>query len=741
MEYQKLIHYTRMTETIPEFDMLPGELAYLCGRQHLSDMHIMWIAQKLNSMQSSAHVVFLNFITDIETYCERRAGDINFCPSKLVFMLNVGLNGSEVFIARERSGCHFSIAVCEDDKEYVIYGDSLGWSIPHNLLDLINRYTRIIFEKEFETIVECHVSAQTAKQVHICNTDCLNYYPLQKDGDVCGIVVSVIASIVSLSPVVWDYITSVKKSTESRLPYYFIQEPTKYNKYLRSVLIVWFMKNFIDVEYVVPRYWLFGDENHDVEEQSSDSDSDIDVIRMEDPLDQIKEEEPSKKMKLGKDKHGQFACPSCPFTCSRSNNLKRHVQRKHPDLGLEEKSKWKCFCYECKEKFFRISDMKDHLSIKHGYKFAKEKNVHNSVEEFKEWKEELEREHGCSFVVARGQVRKQDGETVQYYTCNRSGIYKPKRDKKRRTKSSGTRKIDNNCTASMKVTIKEGQVTSDTCLTHYGHEVELQHLNLPKGFRQEIAAKLKQGVKGEKIIDDVRDNVGMNFKREHMLEEQDLRNIAISFGVANQRHANDQESVLSWIEEWRGSDKNPVLYYKTQGTKDDHEHRLEADDFIIILQTKDQCNLMLEFARKGVCCDTTHGTTGYDFKLATLMVLDEFQEGVPVAHCLGNKETYNFMELFFEKLVENGDVVSPVYFMSDTATQFYDAFSYVNGCQPISLFCTWHVDKAWRENLRSHIASSQEVVGEVYKYLRAVLEQTDQKVFESDLANMTIRLN
>ena len=243
----------------------------------------------------------------------------------------------------------------------------------------------------------------------------------------------------------------------------------------------------------------------------------------------------------------------------------------------------------------------------------------------------------------------------------------------------------------MKVTThNNGTVTADTCLTHCGHENEIQHLNIPRGFRQEIAAKLKMGVKPEFILDQIRDSIGEKFSREHMLDEQDLRNISVQF-IINQvrRHEDDQTSVLSWIKEWEGKpDRNPVSYYKLQGSIDEGEHRLAEEDFIIVIQTKSQKAFMKQFASNGVCCDTTHGTTGYDFKLATLIVLDEFQEGLPVVHCLANRETYEFMEIFFEKLVINVGTISPVYFMSDTAPQFYDAFSYVNGCQPLSLFCT-----------------------------------------------------
>lgn len=124
--------------------------------------------------------------------------------------------------------------------------------------------------------------------------------------------------------------------------------------------------------------------------------------------------------------------------------------------------------------------------------------------------------------------------------------------------------------------------------------------SFPKGFKQDVAAKMKQGISSTKILDDVRDNVGVSFKREHMLDEQDLRNIALSYGIDEvKQHENDQNSVLSWIEEWEGKERNLVLYYKLQGRIDENESRLKSGDFIIILQTDQQVHLMQEFGHKG----------------------------------------------------------------------------------------------------------------------------------------------
>ena len=52
-----------------------------------------------------------------------------------------------------------------------------------------------------------------------------------------------------------------------------------------------------------------------------------------------------------------------------------------------------------------------------------------------------------------------------------------------------------------------------------------------------------------------------------------------------QRHPNDQDSVLSWIQEWEQIDKNPMVIYKFQGQLNE-EVGLEKDDFVAIIQTE-----------------------------------------------------------------------------------------------------------------------------------------------------------
>eukprot|EP00112_Aurelia_sp_Birch-Aquarium-sp1_P017283 Seg3990.3 transcript_id=Seg3990.3/GoldUCD/mRNA.D3Y31 product="hypothetical protein" protein_id=Seg3990.3/GoldUCD/D3Y31 len=172
--------------------------------------------------------------------------------------------------------------------------------------------------------------------------------------------------------------------------------------------------------------------------------------------------------------------------------------------------------------------------------------------------------------------------------------------------------------------------------------------------------------------------------------------------MKSNRHPNDTTSVLSWIEEWSQSERNPILYYQLQGEQA-KTSSLALEDFVIIIQTEFQSHQMRNFAHKGICCDATHGTTGYDFKLTSLLIVDEFGEGFPVAWCLSNREDFSVLKVFCEQVKEKNGALSPLWFMSDIAQQFYDAFTTVFECNPKQLYCTWHVDKAWQEQLRKKV--------------------------------------
>ena len=102
-----------------------------------------------------------------------------------------------------------------------------------------------------------------------------------------------------------------------------------------------------------------------------------------------------------------------------------------------------------------------------------------------------------------------------------------------------------------------------------------------------------------------------------------------------------------------------------------------------------------------VCVDATQGTNAYEFKLITLLVVDEHEEGFPVAWCIANREDRVLLIEFFTSIRTKCGMVRPQWFMSDMADQYHHVSVFDDS--PQKLVCTWHVDRAWRGALQQHV--------------------------------------
>lgn len=117
--------------------------------------------------------------------------------------------------------------------------------------------------------------------------------------------------------------------------------------------------------------------------------------------------------------------------------------------------------------------------------------------------------------------------------------------------------------------------------------------------------------------------------RKHFLTVQDCRNIAKRVNhKCIVRHENDSQSVAMLVSELQAEEHNPVLFYKPQGCDDDSERKLSKESFLLVLQTQFQEDLYNKFASTIICIDSTHKTNAYDFKLISLLVPDEYREGI-----------------------------------------------------------------------------------------------------------------
>jgi hypothetical protein len=236
-----------------------------------------------------------------------------------------------------------------------------------------------------------------------------------------------------------------------------------------------------------------------------------------------------------------------------------------------------------------------------------------------EWKEKEEMSTH-SWYVQNSAPKQLHGKEHVYYYCNRAGKYESRGKCERSLKCQGTSKAILHCTAHIFATInmKTKTVQVRYNATHYNHDTQLGHLRIPNTTRMMIASKLRQGVTTQRILDDIRDPEQRNgINREHLVNRKDIRNIQNQYNIEGiKRHQNDLVSVTSWVEEMEMLEYNPVVIFKQQGQQPSETCcTLDTQDFVLVLQTEFQRDMLRIHGTGGVCMDATYKINDYDFNL------------------------------------------------------------------------------------------------------------------------------
>lgn len=152
---------------------------------------------------------------------------------------------------------------------------------------------------------------------------------------------------------------------------------------------------------------------------------------------------------------------------------------------------------------------------------------------------------------------------------------------------------------------------------------------------------------------------------------------------------------------------NPVLCFKRQGEKSTHTGGVELNDFILGIQTEFQQDMFVQYAIKLVCVDATRGTNAYGFQLITTLVIGDYDEGIPVARLISNKESRDVVSVIFSSIREKcGDVKTEIV-MTDDAEAYHNAWISAFSRPDKKLLCSWPVDRSWRRKINEHVQDSK----------------------------------
>lgn len=136
---------------------------------------------------------------------------------------------------------------------------------------------------------------------------------------------------------------------------------------------------------------------------------------------------------------------------------------------------------------------------------------------------------------------------------------------------------------------------------------------------------------------------------------------------------------------------------------------------------------------KIVYIDGTHGLYAYDFELVTLLFVDDFGSGFPCCYMFTNLKDTKIYSIMFSTIKDKAGTIRLNTFITDIVETFYSARENTMGSDPNRLLCSWHVDRAWRQNICNITGPKRkEKQGTVYKSLKVLQSMCDENELMND---------
>ncbi|KAK5974676.1 C2H2-type domain-containing protein [Trichostrongylus colubriformis] len=264
------------------------------------------------------------------------------------------------------------------------------------------------------------------------------------------------------------------------------------------------------------------------------------------------------------------------------------------------------------------------------------------------------------------------------------------------------------------------------CLGHVGHKVDVALLRLT--LAQQLFLKgLLEEFSQDYIISRLRKDYPGTISRLHFVTKGDLWNIVNRFGLRpGFRHKDDMQSLKARKEEGNPDDGIRSL---------DMPEDPSGEGFRMIIITPQQVQWLRKFSHRGISIDDTHNATRYNLKLATVMVLNDRDAGLPAAFLLSGTMTSLDVEKLFLEIRKVVPEFNPAQIVTDEAPCFYNGFRSVFPQSRAKLhYCRWHIDKAWQRNVNKLV--EPRLRSQVKKKLKELLVIEDLPIFERHFAEI-----
>ena len=248
--YEKLLFENTDDKVVLGKEIIASDLSCLTSNGWLTLSMMREFVELFNKQSSETLVLVLNDLIGLERIQITKL----LAKEKITFIMNIGRNGTETFVAKpEKQGCHWTIMYIDATTNKWLYCDTLAWPPPNDLTTNVNSLMNILVPElslPIKPVQGRFVAFRPESMnagVHHCCKNCFRNIPLQKCGSVCGVIALIVTAISCMDPKLWDCnFLDIRNKLPNQLAW--LIHPTNFAPYLRRVLIHWLMAKHVDLK-------------------------------------------------------------------------------------------------------------------------------------------------------------------------------------------------------------------------------------------------------------------------------------------------------------------------------------------------------------------------------------------------------------------------------------------------------------------------------------------------------------
>ncbi|KAK5967646.1 MULE domain-containing protein [Trichostrongylus colubriformis] len=332
------------------------------------------------------------------------------------------------------------------------------------------------------------------------------------------------------------------------------------------------------------------------------------------------------------------------------------------------------------------------------------------------WRKKEENDHVLQW--AKTSVTKTGDRKTSYFRCSRAIPYPGYA----LTQGHKSKKDVLYCTAFLRVSEERRGIAVTYCNKHIGHAEDPALLSIDKESESYIILrKIRTDFRNKKIK-----------TRLYFTTAKDIRNIAARNNVVpGRKHAFDIQSVEMRVNE--ASEEDGIRRYIPAIDE-------TGDGFLLVVITPVQKSWITRYGRRGISIDDTFNLTRYSLRLATVIVADEWDMGLPAAYLLSYRMTEEEVFKLFSEIKEVAPDFNPKLFMTDDTNSFYNGFQRAfPHAATVKLLCCFHVLQAIKRNCKAKLIEKKHT-GMVMSKVRSLCRSADRSDFTTKYSTLLTHL-